>query len=311
MANRLWNSSLDGAQKRDGQKRECLEHESNDGGSSTGKAKTGRETRSSVGGLLGEVGGGVADGVTRGLDSRVAGRDASRRNGGDGGGVRGHAGVAAGAGRRNGGGRSNGGGSRRGSVDSRRGAAAGSSRRRRLGVALAGGDTELGAVLVLASDVVDDLETVAVGAVGDGQVGGGSPGEAAAVLDALGESRSVLDDVAGGALEEEQGDGVVGGGGPGDGERLALGDDLAKRVSLGCLLGVWAAAQSRVAALETRQAQPGWAAEAGLTSFRGRVMGLPFGSPTAAWSWAVARPKKATMAALAYMLTFVFVVVGD
>lgn len=48
------------------------------------------------------------------------------------------------------------------------------------------------------------------------------------------------------------------------------------------------------------------------TSFKGRVMGLPLGSPTGAWIWAAARPaKKVMMVALEYMLMVVVVVLGD
>lgn len=175
------------------------------------------------------------------------GRSASRSRD-HGGGVRSLGGVAA-AGRSNGGGRgrvasrgggnwvtSGGGGSRAGGRS--RGAAGSRSSGGRLDVAaLAGGEAELGAVLVLAGHVVDDLETVAGVALGDGQVGGGSPGEATAVDDALGESGTELDNVGRRALEEEDGDGVGGGGGPGDGEGLTLGDDLGERVSALFLFG--------------------------------------------------------------------------
>lgn len=44
-----------------------------------------------------------------------------------------------------------------------------------------------------------------------------------------------------------------------------------------------------------------------LTSFKGRVMGLPLGLPTGAWIWAAARPAKTEMMeALVNMLTVVF-----
>lgn len=46
------------------------------------------------------------------------------------------------------------------------------------------------------------------------------------------------------------------------------------------------------------------------TSFKGRVMGLPFGSPTAGWIWAAAKPAKMeTMVALEYMVFVWFLVV--
>jgi hypothetical protein len=225
----------------------CLEHESSDSGGSTDETHTGREARSGVGGLLGERGrGGVADGVTRGLDSGVVGRSASGSRD-HGGGVRSLGGVAVGG--SNGGGRANGvdswgrsnwvtsGGSR--ARGGRGAAGGGGSRGRGLDLAaLAGRDTELGAVLVLASLVVDDLETVAGVTLGDGQVGSGSPGEATAVDDALSERGTELDDVARGALEEENGDRVEGGRSPGDLEGLALGDDLVQRTGDGVSLGL-------------------------------------------------------------------------
>jgi hypothetical protein len=44
-----------------------------------------------------------------------------------------------------------------------------------------------------------------------------------------------------------------------------------------------------------------------LTSFKGRVMALPFGSPTAGWIWAAAKPaKKVMIAALEYIVIDVF-----
>lgn len=97
------------------------------------------------------------------------------------------------------------------------------------------GNAELGAVLVLAGDVVDDLDAVA-GSVGGGlEVSGRGPDELAAVGDSLGEGRTELDDVGGGALEEQHGDGVVGGWGPGDGEWLASRHNLGVFVSQGPL----------------------------------------------------------------------------
>lgn len=93
-----------------------------------------------------------------------------------------------------------------------------------------GRDAELGAVLVLAGYIVDDLDAVAVGAAGGLEVRGRGPGQASAVGDALGEGRSELDDVGGWSLEEEHGDRVRGGWLPGDSELLARGDDL---------LGAW------------------------------------------------------------------------
>lgn len=44
-----------------------------------------------------------------------------------------------------------------------------------------------------------------------------------------------------------------------------------------------------------------------LTSFKGRVMGLPEGSPTGAWSWAAARLANRAMAAWVNMVAEVVV----
>lgn len=88
------------------------------------------------------------------------------------------------------------------------------------------GDTELGGVLVLAGHIINDLNTVAVGASGGLEVGRRSPGEATAVGDTLGERRTELDNVGGRALQEKDGDGVGSGWLPSDGERLAGWDNL-------------------------------------------------------------------------------------
>lgn len=98
---------------------------------------------------------------------------------------------------------------------------------RRLNAAVLG-DAELGRVLVETGHVVDDLDAVAGVAGGSLEGGSGSPGKRAAVGDALGERRAILDDVGGRALEEQDGDGVGGGGLPGDGEGLAGRDNLGR-----------------------------------------------------------------------------------
>jgi hypothetical protein len=98
-------------------------------------------------------------------------------------------------------------------------------------LAVAGGDAELGGVLVLAGDIVDDLDAVSVGAVGGLEGGGRSPGEGTAVGDTLSDGRTELDNVGGGALEEEDRDGVGGSWLPSDGELLAGGDNLVGRIS--------------------------------------------------------------------------------
>lgn len=87
------------------------------------------------------------------------------------------------------------------------------------------GDTELGGVLVLAVNVVDQLESV-VGGVGL-EGGGGSPLEGTRVVDALSKSLDG-DHVGGGTTEQEEGDCVGGGWLPGDGEGLASRDNLRK-----------------------------------------------------------------------------------
>jgi len=94
------------------------------------------------------------------------------------------------------------------------------------GTAVGLGDAKLGRVLVLASDIVDDLETVAVGASGGLEVRGRRPGQASTVGDTLGERRTKLDYVGGRSLEEQDRDGVGRGWLPGDGEGLAGRDNL-------------------------------------------------------------------------------------
>ena len=151
------------------------------------------------------------------------------------------------------------------------------------------GDAELGRVLVLAGHVVDELEAV-VGGVGL-EARGRSPGECAAVGDASHDGGDG-DHVGGRAAEENKRDAVGGGWLPGDLEWLAGGDDL---------VAVSALVTFRVARLippVLSQQQQGIARIEGQvhTSRRGRVMGLPLGSPTGA-CWAAARPaKRATMA---------------
>ena len=75
------------------------------------------------------------------------------------------------------------------------------------------------------------MDTVSVGAVGSLEGGGRGPAEGTAVGDTLSDGRTELDDVGGGALEEENGDGVGGSWLPGDGELLAGGDNLVGRIS--------------------------------------------------------------------------------
>lgn len=77
----------------------------------------------------------------------------------------------------------------------------------------------------MAIDVIDELDSVATGAVSALEGGGRSPGVAAGVGDALNDDL-VEDGVGGGALQEEQRDLVGGVGSPGDGEGLASGDGL-------------------------------------------------------------------------------------
>lgn len=183
-----------------------------------------------MGGVASARGRGSATGdssVGVGSTSSSSGRRAGRGRGGNGGGVRRLSSVA-------------GGGLRNRSVH---GVAAsggaglsglGGGGRSRSGGRLGGGvagtslDTKLGAVLVLASHIVDDLDAVAGRTIGEGQVRGGSPRKAAAVGNALGKSRAKLDNVGRRALEEKDRDGVGRGGLPGDGELLTRGDNLGR-----------------------------------------------------------------------------------
>jgi hypothetical protein len=153
------------------------------------------------------------------------------------------------------------------------------------GAAVVLGDTELSRVLVLAVDVVNQLETV-VGDIGL-EVGRGSPGEGARVGDADSEGSAEGKDVGRGAAEQDQRDGVLRGGLPGDLEGLAGRDNLGKHVSR--VFGAGAARQ-----------------RGKLTSIRGRVMGLPAGSPTGACWAAAALTRKATTEALENMLFVVW-----
>jgi hypothetical protein len=103
-----------------------------------------------------------------------------------------------------------------------------------VGVALGAlGDAELGAVLVLAGDVVDELESVAGVAGGGLERGRGGPDEGAAVGDADDDGGTLLDDVGRGALEEEERHAVGGRWLPRDGEGLAGGDNLELRLASG------------------------------------------------------------------------------
>lgn len=76
-------------------------------------------------------------------------------------------------------------------------------------------DSELSGVLVLTSGVVDELDTIALSALGRLEVGGWSPHVAAIVLGLL--DNGVLgNSVLAGALEEDERDSSLGGGVPGD-----------------------------------------------------------------------------------------------
>ena len=86
-------------------------------------------------------------------------------------------------------------------------------------------DTELSGVLVVAIDVIDELDSPAVGAVSALEGGGGSPGVAASVGDTLNDDGVDLAETRL-ALEEDQGDRVGRVSSPGDGEGLASGDGL-------------------------------------------------------------------------------------
>lgn len=216
----------------------CLEHES-ESNSGTSKAETGLESRCGASGLGKPGGGGVAwsRGPERGRDGdRLGGRNSGAVGDGVASGVAGGAslggvdesgvgwGVRGGLGRERRGGRVAAG-------------AGGGSRAGNNGASLLG-DTELGGVLVLASNVVDQLDAIAVGAGGGLKIGGGSPGEATAVGDSLSEGRTELDDVGSGTLEEEDGDGVGGSWLPGDGEGLAGGNDLVQGPGDGIAAGL-------------------------------------------------------------------------
>jgi hypothetical protein len=96
------------------------------------------------------------------------------------------------------------------------------------------GDTELSGVLVLAGNVVDQLESV-VGGVSLESRGRG-PDEGTGVGDALNESLDG-DNVGGRSTEEEERDRVGGSWLPGDGEGLASRDNLDQRTSDGVASG--------------------------------------------------------------------------
>jgi hypothetical protein len=95
------------------------------------------------------------------------------------------------------------------------------------------GDAELVGVLVLAGDVVDQLDAVAAGAWGSIERGRRGPDKGAAVGDADDNGRAEGHVVLGRALAEDDGQGVGSGRGPGDGEGLARGDDLSQRAGDG------------------------------------------------------------------------------
>ena len=229
-----------------------LEHERSEGGG-TNKAETSLDGASSAGGLRERRGGGAVGGTGEeraGNSHRAGGLD-------DGGVVLGGAGAgdvgAGGAdGQDSGGVESNGGGlddrrrsngvaSRAGldrvsskagggdGVVSGSGASDGSSRAGGDGNdAVVLGDTELGGVLVLAGNVIDQLESVAGAVSLEG--GGRSPLEGTRVVDTLSKSLDG-DNVDGGATEQDEGDRVGGGRLPGDGEGLASRNNL-KRESV-------------------------------------------------------------------------------
>lgn len=227
----------------------CLQH-GDESGNGTGKAKTGLEARGGTGELgdrsLGghgvATGGrgleGLRDGqVASGLDDAGRGSAAGGSGGnrgsnvdGGGGGARGALGRGrsrAGLVGRRGSSRGLGGVTVLGRLNSRGGGnRGGAGRSDGAGLSwLLVGDTELSGVLVVAVDVVDQLDTVTTGAGGALERGGRSPGVAAGVVDALNDDL-VEDRVGGGALEQDQGDLVGGVGSPLDGEGLASGDGL-------------------------------------------------------------------------------------
>ena len=119
------------------------------------------------------------------------------------------------------------------------------------------------------------------------EVGRGSPGEGARVGDADGEGSAEGNNVGRGAAEQDQRDGVAGRGLPGDLEWLAGRDNLGRNMSARCFMSGLSDQGGR------------------LTSIRGRVMGLPAGSPTGACWAAAALMRKATTEALENMLLIV------
>src|SRR5690242_3963007 len=238
-----------------------LEHERSEG-SGTDKAETSLDGGSSASGLgqAGASGGAVTGTGGRGAQGRRNGQragglddsgvvaggtgagdvSAGGSDGLDGGGVGGHRGGlddrrrsdgVTSRGRRGdgvtgrGGGLASGGGAGSGS-DSRAGSSGSRAGRDNDGAVFLG-DTELGGVLVLAGNVVNQLESVAGYISLEG--GGRSPGEGTRVVDALSKSLNG-NNVGGGATEQEERDRVGGGRLPGDGEGLASRDNL-RRVS--------------------------------------------------------------------------------
>ena len=226
-----------------------LEHERSKGGS-TDEAETGLDRASGAGGLgescgAGAVGGTSGRGTERAGDGQGAGGEDGRvvdgsagagdvagggADGLDGGGVGSNDGRldrrrcnrVTSRGRRGDGVASRSRGS--GGVADRGGALDGSNGAgRNDNGALVLGDTELGGVLVLAGNVVDQLESVAGAVSLEG--GGRGPGEGTRVVDALSKSLDG-DNVGGGATEQQQRDCVGGGWLPGDGEGLASRDNL-------------------------------------------------------------------------------------
>lgn len=226
-----------------------LEHERSKGGSAD-KTETGLDGASGAGRLGGSRGAGAVGGTSGGGTERAG--DSQGAGGEDGGVVDGGAGAgdvaAGGADRLDSGGV----GSNDGRLDRRRsnrvacrggrgdgvasGSGGGDGVASRSGAlnwrngagrndngAVVLGDTELGRVLVLAGNIVNQLESIA-GAVG---LEGGSwrPDEGTRVVDALSKSLDG-DNVDGGATEQQQRDCVGGGWLPSDGESLASRDNL-------------------------------------------------------------------------------------
>lgn len=111
------------------------------------------------------------------------------------------------------------------------------------------GDAELGGVLVLAGGVVDQLDAVALSALGWSEVLGRSPDVGTIVLGLL-DDRVLWDGVGAGALEKDESDGALGGRVPGDGEALADWDDRVET-----WLRDWVALRAKSVAVSIAQIQ--------------------------------------------------------